>query len=181
MAEPATVEPYDDEDRKLASELVVDHYDELILIARRRRRRSAVGDTMRTEDILHEGLLKLGIDSDFKGSAHFMAAASLAIRHVIVDYARRKCAAKRNAAERKDDADVEALPEYSETPEELVALGDLMKRLESENPRWAKIADARYFAGLTEEETASLLGVTSRTIRRDWTAAKAWLGERMAV
>ena len=180
MGEDSISRHYDDDERKLASELMVEHYDQLIGIARSRRRRGAVGETMLTEDILHESLIKLGIDSDFNGSAHFMAAASLAIRHVIVDYARRKLADKRSAIQRRDDADIETLPEYSETPEELVALGNLMEKLETENPRWARITDARYFAGLTEEETANLLGVTSRTIRRDWTAAKQWLGERMA-
>ena len=170
---------YEDADRQLASELVEKHYDELILVARRRRRRSKVGETMLTEDVLHEGLVKLGTKRDFNDSSHFMATASLAIRHVIVDYARQKLSAKRNAEARDEDADIELLPEYGETPEELVAIGTLMEQLERVNPRWARITDARYFAGLTEEETAELLGVTSRTIRRDWAAAKAWLGERM--
>ena len=179
MDDAESVKGYDPQERQLAAELIERHYDDLLLVARRRRRRAKVGETMRTEDILHEGLLKLGIDSDFRGSAHVMGAATLAIRHVICDYARSKLAAKRSAARRDDSADVELLPEYGETPEQIVAIGDLMARLDDAQPRWARIADARYFMGLTEEETADLLGLSSRTVRRDWTAARSWLAERV--
>jgi len=98
---------------------------------------------------------------------------------VIVDHARRKLTAKRQH-ERVDDPEAaEQIEEYGESPEELVAIGELMTQLESARPRWARIVDARYFAGMTEEETAEMLEVSDRTVRRDWTDARAWLAERV--
>ena len=163
----------------LAAQLVTENYDRLIRIARQRRRRAGVGDTLRTEDIVHESFRKLDGDQHFVDSDHFMHAATLAMRHIIVDYARKKLAAKRGGGQGHAETDVDGLPEYSESPEELAAIGDLLERLEQENPRWMRIVDARYFAGFTETETAALLGVSDRTVRRDWTDARAWLAERM--
>lgn len=170
---------YDDVERNIAATLFAQHYDDLANLARARRRRSNAADTMMTEDILHDSFLKLGQEKIWRDDKHFLCAASLAIRHVIVDYARRKLTAKRKH-ERVDDAEqVERIAEYGESPEELVAIGSLMERLEDARPRWARIVDARYFAGMTEEETADMLGVSDRTVRRDWTDAKAWLSERV--
>ncbi len=179
MSGAADHEKYGASERNLASALIEKHYEELILLARRRRRRANVGETMRTEDIVHESFLKLGQDSSWDSDKHFLCAASLAVRHVIVDYARSKLTAKRDRQRIDNEADVEMLPEYSESPEELVAIGNLMEQLEEANPRWAKIVDARYFAGMTEGETADMLDVSDRTVRRDWTDARAWLAERV--
>ncbi|MEM6477171.1 MAG: ECF-type sigma factor [Pseudomonadota bacterium] len=171
---------YDPIERKIAAALFEQHYDDLAMLARARRRRSAAADTMMTEDILHESFLKLGQEKTWRDDKHFFCAASLAIRHVVIDYARRKLTAKRKH-ERVDDADAaNAMVEYGESPEELVAIGSLMEQLEQARPRWARIVDARYFAGLTEEETADLLGISDRTVRRDWTDAKAWLAKRIS-
>jgi len=170
---------YDETECDIASRLFAQHYDALARLARGRRRRSNVADTMMTEDILHESFLKLGQDKTWKDDKHFLCAASLAIRHVIVDHARRKLTAKRQH-ERVDDPEAaEQIEEYGESPEELVAIGELMTQLESARPRWARIVDARYFAGMTEEETAEMLEVSDRTVRRDWTDARAWLAERV--
>lgn len=170
---------YDQTERDIASRLFAQHYDDLAKLARGRRRRSNAADTMMTEDILHESFLKLGQEKIWRDEKHFLCAASLAIRHVIVDYARRKLTAKRQH-ERVDDAEaVEQLEEYGESPEELVAIGELMEQLEAARPRWAKIVDARYFAGMTEEETAAMLDISDRTVRRDWTDAREWLAKRV--
>lgn len=171
---------YDTVERGVAAALFAQHYDDLANLARSRRRRSRAADTMMTEDILHESFLKLGQEKTWRDDKHFLCAASLAIRHVVIDYARRKLTAKRRH-ERVENADeVEAMVEYGESPEELVAIGNLMEQLEQARPRWARIVDARYFAGMTEEETADMLGVSDRTVRRDWTDARAWLAERVA-
>lgn len=170
---------YDETERDIASRLFALHYDDLARLARGRRRRSNAADTMMTEDILHESFLKLGQEKTWRDEKHFLCAAALAIRHVIVDYARRKLTAKRQH-ERVDNAEaVERLAEYGESPEELVAIGDLMDQLEQASPRWAKIVDARYFAGMTEAETAEMLDISDRTVRRDWTDARTWLAERV--
>ncbi|MEL7446909.1 MAG: ECF-type sigma factor [Pseudomonadota bacterium] len=170
---------YDSVERDVAARLFAQHYDDLAGLARSRRRRSNAADTMMTEDILHESFLKLGQEKSWRDEKHFLCAASLAIRHVIIDYARRKLTAKRKH-ERVEDAEaVERIAEYGESPEELVAIGNLMEQLEEAKPRWARIVDARYFAGMTEEETAAMLDISDRTVRRDWTDARAWLAERV--
>lgn len=171
---------YDGVERDIAAQLFAQHYDALANIARSRRRRSNAADTMMTEDILHESFLKLGQAKTWRDDNHFLCAASLAIRHVIVDYARRKLTDKRKHERSEDPEAVDRLVEYGESPEELVAIGDLMEQLETAHPRWARIVDARYFAGMTEEETAAMLGVSDRTVRRDWTDARGWLAERVA-
>lgn len=170
---------YDPVERDVAAALFAQHYEALANLARSRRRRSNAADTMMTEDILHESFLKLGQDKTWRDDKHFLCAASLAIRHVIVDYARRNLTAKRKHVREDNEARIGSIAEYGENPEQLVGLGLLMERLEQERPRWARIVDARYFAGMTEEETADMLGVSDRTVRRDWTDARAWLFERM--
>ncbi|MEM6857767.1 MAG: ECF-type sigma factor [Pseudomonadota bacterium] len=170
---------YDEVERNVAAALFAQHYEDLANLARARRRRSKAADTMMTEDILHESFLKLGQEKTWRDDKHFLCAASLAIRHVIVDYARRKLSAKRRHESVGDPEYAHNLVEYGESPEELVAIGSLMEQLEEARPRWARIVDARYFAGMTEEEAADMLGVSSRTVRRDWTDARSWLAQRI--
>ncbi|MEL6530122.1 MAG: ECF-type sigma factor [Pseudomonadota bacterium] len=180
MAAESDETHYDKVERDVAAALFTQHYEDLANLARARRRRSKASDTMMTEDILHESFLKLGQEKIWRDDKHFLCAASLAIRHVIVDYARRKLTAKRRHERVENPEEAGVMVEYGESPEELVAIGNLMERLEHARPRWARIVDARYFAGMTEEETANMLGVSDRTVRRDWTDAKAWLAERVA-
>ena len=167
--------PYDSIERDVAARLFAQHYDDLATLARSRRRRANMGDTMMTEDILHESFLRLGQEKSWHDDNHFLSAASLAIRHVIIDYARRKLTAKRKHERADGEHEVEQIAEYGESPEELVAIGSLMEKLERARPRWARIVDARYFAGMTEEETAEMLGISDRTVRRDWTDAREWI------
>jgi RNA polymerase sigma factor (TIGR02999 family) len=164
---------YTEQEQLVADDLVREFHDELMGIARSRRRRAQMSDTMLTMDLLHEAYIKLRGTGEFSSVSHFLAVASLAIRQVIIDHARRKLAAKRSA-----DA-VSELAEFSETPEQLVAIGALLDQLGEANPNWLRVVDARYFAGLTEAETAAVLGRSERSIRRDWHDAKAWLAKRM--
>lgn len=73
------------------------------------------------------------------------------------------------------------LPEYKETPEQIVAITDLIAAMAEEDARWPRLLDARYFSGLTEDETAELMGCSARTVRREWRAARSWLAKQMAV
>jgi RNA polymerase sigma factor (TIGR02999 family) len=127
--------------------------------------------------------VRIGGETLFDDGAHFIRAVNLAMRHVIIDHARRKLADKRgggaNAVTLDDRSGL--LPEFSETPEELVGIAQLLRALEACNPRWLKVVDARYFGGMTEDETASVLGVSARTVRRDWTEARQWLAERIGL
>ena len=129
---------------------------------------------MMTLDLVHEAFLKIDGHDGFRSPGHFLAVASLAIRQVIVDHARRKLADKR---QRTDEP---GLPEFGETPEQMVAIGQLLDQLGIDNPRWLRVVDARYFAGFTEVETATVLGISERSVRRDWQDARAWLARRLA-
>ena len=177
------VRDYSASERQTAKRLVAENYDLLIKLARANRNRAKVGETLRTSDLLHESYVKLSEREDWNSKEHFIRSAILAMRAVIVDYARSKLAKKRGGGQNNVSLhDVEyLLPEYSETPEQIVAIGDLLDQLRTDHPRWMRIIDARYFSGMTEEELAKILGVTTRTVRRDWRDARAWLGEKLGV
>ncbi|RNJ62330.1 MAG: sigma-70 family RNA polymerase sigma factor [Porphyrobacter sp. IPPAS B-1204] len=170
-------------ERQRAEALIAEHYDVLIRIARAKRRRSGLSDTVSTVDLLHEAYVRIGGKTLFADGDHFIRAVNLAMRHVIIDHARRKLAEKRGGGQGMVTLDERTpiLPEFSETPEELVGIGQLLRALEACNPRWLQVVDARYFGGMTEDETASVLGVSSRTVRRDWTDARQWLAQRMGL
>ena len=174
---------FSDEDLALATELFETHYDELKAIARVNRRRQRMADTFETTEILHNAFLKLAPQEHRFSENHFKGVTTLAIRQVIVDHARTKLAQKRGGGEQPVSlSDYETvLPEFSETPEEIVLMAQLMDELRQTHPRWLRMLDARFFAGMTEEETAEMLDVNVRTIRRDWQAIKAWLAPRMGV
>jgi len=180
---PAGSIAYGPAERERAETLVAEHYDTLIGIARAKRRRNGLSDTVSTVDLLHEAYVRIGGEALFDDGVHFIRAVNLAMRHVIIDHARRKLADKRGGGESAVTLDERSpvLPEFSETPEELVGISQLLRALEAFNPRWLKVVDARYFGGMTEDETADVLGVSARTIRRDWTDARQWLAERMGM
>lgn len=172
---------YSAEERTLAEGFAGSVYDTLLRLARTRRRRAGFRDTMMTEDLLHESFLKLSGRPVFQSPEHFLRSAVLAMRQVVIDHARKQLTAKRGKGDPGipiDQAE-DLLPDFGETPEQLVIINDLLRQLEAENPRWLRIVDARYFAGMTEAETAAVLGLSERTVRRDWQAARAWLAERM--
>lgn len=183
MKESNEVTSYTAQERAIAEGLVDNAYEALLLLARNRRKRAGLSHTMMTEDILHECFLKLSGKTIWQSPEQFMCTASLAIRQVIVDHARRKLTQKRgcgeiNLAYEEGDG---VLPEYNETPEQIVMVNDLLEKLEATQPRLSKIVDARYFAAMTEAETASALGFSERTVRRDWQTARSWLAEKMQV
>ena len=180
-AEQDGIGGYAEDEIEIAEGLAQAGYDALLTLARNRRRRAGFSDTMLTEDVLHESFLKLSGRTVWQSQEHFLRTASLAMRQVVVDHARRKLADKRGGGQadaRLDDA-ADLVAGFGETPEQIVIIDDLLRKMAQENPRWPRIVDARYFAGLTEEETAALLGLSERTVRRDWKAARAWLAERM--
>lgn len=163
------------------AELINAHYETLKSIARAKRRRSNSGQTLLTTDLLHESWMKIRTTSNWTNEAHFIRTAALAMRHVLIDYARKKASNKygANATYCTYDDVAESLPEFKESPEQIVAIGDLLQKLKELNPRYVDIVDLRYFGGFTEKETAKILGITDRTVRRDWTSAKAWLAAEM--
>lgn len=178
------MEEYSALDRKAAEELFATYYDELLRLAKNRRARFSAYNSMQTQDVLHESYIRVSRARDWQSDKHFLNTMNIAMRHVIIDHARRRMAQKNGgdvdfvplSAE-----DMENVPGLNETPEQLLIIADMLTTLETENPRWMKIIDARYFGGMSEEETADLLGVSARTVRRDWRAARQWLALSLGI
>ena len=161
-------------------------YEELRTIAHRQRRRWQGDDTLDTTALVHEAYLKLvgqarlGVES----RAHFFALAAKAMRHILCNYVRERSAQKRGGGlERLPLDECKAVsPQIALPPEPadtLLALDDALRRLEQIDPRQSKVVECRFFGGLTIEETATAIGVSPRTVRRDWSVAQAWLHREM--
>ena len=156
-------------------------YDELSRIAHRQLRRFRPGETLNTSALVHDAYLRL-VDqtlATMNDRGHFLATAARAMRFIIVDYARTWSAQKRGGGVsllRLDDID---LP-VAEQAEVLLALDDALQRLAAVDERASRIVECRFFAGLTEIETAEALGLSDRTIRREWLKAKAWLHRELS-
>ena len=151
-------------------------YQELRAIAHRRLAARGPGGTLSTTGLVHEAYLKL-VDQSRAGwqdLAHFRALASLAMRHVLVDRARERSALKRGGVRQQItlDDEVTALEDQAEM---LLQLNDALERLATVDPRLAQVVDCRFFGGLTEQETAEALGLTTRTVQRDWVKARVLL------
>lgn len=164
----------------VADRLVPLLYDELRRIARRELRRERPGHTLSTTALVHEAYLRLAGPSELSHTdrARFLAASAIAMRRVLIDHARRQQAGKRGGAWKRVSLSGVALA-AEEPGETLLVLDGALQELSAANPRLATVVDCRFFGGMTEEETAVALGVTARTIRRDWLKAKAWLAHSL--
>ena len=149
-------------------------YDELHAIARRHRARWTGNDTLNTTGLVHEAYLKLVGGGDYDSRMHFLAVASKAMRHILISYAERQAASKRGGGSPDLELSEAVLVPEART-EELRDLGEALTRLEAVDARAAQIVECRFFGGLDAEETAAALGVSRRTVTRDWSAARAWL------
>lgn len=173
---------YSAEELQTAHAFIAECHGTLVKIARAQRRRSRLRDTMLTGDLLHEAILRIGGRANWSSRGHFERAMALAMRHVVIDRAREKLTLKRGGGAAFEPLDEDQLlPHYNETPEQLVAIGQALSTLQNSHPRWVRIIDARYFAGLTEEECADALGLSARTVRRDWKDAKRWLAQALGL
>jgi RNA polymerase sigma factor (TIGR02999 family) len=154
-------------------------YDELRVLARRALRRENAGHSVTTTALVHEAYLKLGAARGTPWPrAHFFGAAARAMRQVLVDLARSRRSAKRGGGAGPLPLD-EALV-ADQRADGLLELDDALRRLEDVSPRLLRVVECRYFGGLSEEETAEILGVTARTVRRDWVKAKGWLNQALS-
>ena len=156
-------------------------YDDLTRIAHRQLGRFRPGQTLNTSALVHDAYMRLvdHTQASWKDRGHFFATAARAMRFIVVDYARQRTAQKRGGRTsllRIDDVDVPV----AEQAEILIALDEALTRLAEVDPRLGQVIECRFFAGLTEVETAEALGVTDRTVRRDWLKAKAWLQVEMS-
>jgi RNA polymerase sigma factor (TIGR02999 family) len=155
-------------------------YDSLRRIAHRALQAERSDHTLGTTGLVHEAYLKL-VDQtriQYRDRAHFFAIAARAMRQILVDYARHHRARKRGGGRAANlDAGEVALDQRAEI---LLALDEALDRLASLDPRLGQVVECRFFGGLSEEETAEVVGVTTRTVRRDWTKAKGWLREQLS-
>ena len=151
-------------------------YAELHQLAERQMRREDPGHTLSPTALVHEAYIRM-IDQtrvEWQDRAHFFAIAAQAMRRVLVDHARRHGAARRGGGVRPLDVNEVDVP-LEERAEELLALDEALRELGTLDERLARVVELRYFGGLTEVEAAEVLGVTERTIRRDWVKARGWL------
>ena len=151
-------------------------YQELRNIAHRKLAGRDDRITLSTTVLVHEAYLKLVDQSSasWRDRAHFLAVASLAMRHVLVDRARARSAVKRGGARRRITLRDDHVP-VEEQPDALLQLDDAMQRPAALAPRLARVVECRFFGGLTEDEIAEALGLTVRTVQRDWSKARMLL------
>lgn len=151
-------------------------YDELRRMAHRYLGRERVGHTLQSAALVNEAYLKLlgERQMDWQNRAHFFAVAAHAMRQILVDYARTRNRDRRGGGAQRVSL-VEALSVASEETAELVALDDALNGLAAFDERKSKVAELRFFGGLSVEETAEVLHVSPVTVMREWRLAKAWL------
>lgn len=182
MPHPASTE--DDSRERLAVERVFPlAYDELRRIAHRQLQRESAGHTLETTALVHEAYLRLAGQTRAycRGRAHFMGIASMAMRRVLVDHARRHRTLRRGGDLHRVTVDMAELPGMGadERAEILVRLDEALDELAALDVRQARVVECRFFGGLTETETAESLGIGLRTVKRDWAKARAWLYSRL--
>jgi RNA polymerase sigma factor (TIGR02999 family) len=181
MSEPPAL-PDDDNiplpTRRIAVELMPIFYQDIRRLARRERQRVSAGVTMQTTALVSEAYLKLHGSPEFNNREHFLRAAALAMRHVLVSHARERLAIKRGGGEAAVPLD-EAPEVAGDDDAVLLEINEALERLAAINPRLAYVVECRFFAGFDDSETAIALGLTDRTVRRDWIKARAWLSREL--
>jgi RNA polymerase sigma factor (TIGR02999 family) len=158
-------------------------YDELHRLAAHYMHGERPNHSLQATILVHEAFIRL-VDQDdqsWQNRSHFFAAAAQIMRHILIDYARSRRAEKRGGGQPVVQLD-EAMVFSDDNCEEWIAVDQALDRLAERDARLAKIVEMRFFAGLTEEEIGEVLGVSPRTVKRDWKVAKAWLhGELSSV
>lgn len=151
-------------------------YDELRRLAGGYMRRERSDHTLQATALVHEAYLKLVEQRsvDWQGRAHFFGIAAQMMRRILIDHARAHLREKRGGGEEMVPLD-EGLVFSPQQSSELLKLEESLERLTALDPRQGKIVELRFFGGLTVEETAEVLGISPKTVKRDWSVAKAWL------
>jgi RNA polymerase sigma factor (TIGR02999 family) len=165
--------------RGLADQLIPLFYDDLKRLAHRERTRVGAGATLQTTALVNEAYLKLRGARSWNTDVHFLRAAALAMRHALVNHAMARLANKRGdgAIPLPITAALDVAVEDDAT---VLALNEALGRLAHDSLRLAQVVECRYFAGYDEAETARALDISERTVRRDWTLARAWLHRELS-
>ncbi len=163
-------------DRHAESRLAALVYTDLRRVARRLMSRERPDHTLEPTALVNEAYLRLlaQYDRDWNNRVHFFSVAAQVMRRILVDHARSRSAEKRRANLAKVDLEHACLP-VNDRSDEILALDQVLDRLAALDARQSRIVELRFFAGLTEDEIAALLGVSPRTVKREWSFAKAWL------
>jgi RNA polymerase sigma factor (TIGR02999 family) len=165
--------------RLIATELLPAFYHELKHIAQRARGRLGGNHTLQTTALVHEAYLRLRHSPNFADETHFLRAAALAMRHALINYAAGRVTEKRGGGQLHLTLS-KAEGVGVDTDEGLLALNEALQRLAQEVPRLADVIECRFFGGYGEEDTARALGISLRTVQRDWLKARAWLYRELA-
>ena len=165
--------------RALADQLMPLFYDDLKRLAHRERARVGAGATLQTTALVNEAYLKLRGSHGWNSDVHFLRAAALAMRHALVSHALARQADKRGggAVSLPITAGLEVAVEDDAA---MLALNEALSRLARDSLRLAQVVECRYFGGYDDAETARALAISERTVRRDWTLARAWLHRELA-
>lgn len=168
-------------DREAFDRLVPIVYDRLRQIARGQLARGGRGELLDTTALVHEAYVQLVDETgvDWQDRSHFYAICARAMRRIVVDYARKRTALKRGGGLPAVTLEPEQLG-ADEQAELILAIDRAVDTLASFNERLARVVECRYFAEMTEEETAQALGTSLRTVQRDWMRARAWLRKELA-
>ena len=161
--------------------LVEQVYNELRAIAGAQLAREAPGHTLQATALVHEVFLKLQGQSSVVTSdpSRFFDAAAQAMRRILIDHARTRGRVKRGGGLRREFTDVADLA-AEQDPHEILALDEAIDRLEHNEPQAARVVKLRFFAGLSVPETARVMGLSERTVKREWRYARAWLFHALA-
>ena len=161
-------------------------YGELRAVAQRQRRNWHGDYTLNTTALVHEAYLKLAGQSraDWQSRAHFFGVAARAMRQILIDYARRRRAQKRGGDRSKTTFDEMKLGDgqialSDDNADALMILDEALKRLEKISERQSRIVECRFFGGMTIEETAEVVGISTATVKRSWNLAQVWLFQEM--
>jgi len=167
-------------ERLAAAELLPALYAELRGLAAALTARLPAGQTLQPTALVHEAYLKMVRDRDpgWQGRRHFFGAAARAMREILIDQARRKASGKHGGHGRRVEL-TEGLALIEPPADDLLALDEAIQRLQAEEPRLGEVVLLRYYAGLSVEETAEVVGRSDRTVKRAWRQARAWLAGRL--
>lgn len=162
--------------QEAADKLIPVVYEELKRLARDYMRRENPNHTLQTTALVHEAYLKLVRQKDvnWQGRAHFIGVAAQLMRRILIDHAKGRLREKRGGEQVVVPLN-EALTFSPERSEGLLKLDEALERLSKLDARQSRIVELRFFGGLSIEETAEFLGISPKTVKRDWTVAKAWL------
>jgi RNA polymerase sigma factor (TIGR02999 family) len=179
-APPLAADAEHDRLRQTASQLVPLFYADLKRLARWVRHDARASETLQTTALIHEAYLKLQATPAWNDRQHFLRAAAMAMRQVLVDDIRARLSQRRGeGAPHVPLEDAEHLA-TQDADARVLAIDGALQRLVTLNPRLSQVVECRYFAGYTETETADVLGVSVPTVQRDWAKARAWLHRELA-